>query len=56
MGMRLLARLPLRRVSSRILELTDSRGTTERELPASFYEEARRRTWFILAQGHVPGG
>jgi hypothetical protein len=25
-------------------------------LPASFYEEARRRTWLFLGQAHVLGG
>ena len=34
-----------------------SEGCRERvEVPASFYEEARQRARFFLAQGHVLGG
>jgi hypothetical protein len=44
------------RVLLLLRELNDRLRTVERELPASFYEEARRRAWFFLAQGHVLGG
>jgi len=43
------------RVLLLLRELNDRLRTGERELPASLYEEARRRTWFFLAQGHVLG-
>jgi len=44
------------KLNSWLQSLSARLPAVERELPASFYEEARRRTWLFLGQAHVVGG
>ena len=46
----------MRQLSGWLHDLGARLRSVERELPPSFYEEARRRTWLFLAQWHVLGG